>query len=79
MNRSHGKLVLFKGNSRSLALAFFSMVLAAGVGAVAQRPASRLGEFTSQTDVGVTPRKGSAEFDAVRKEYRVRSGGANMW
>ena len=45
----------------------------------AQRAVSRLGEFTAQTDVGVTPRKGSAEYDAVRKEYRVRGGGENMW
>ena len=45
----------------------------------AQRAAAHLGEFTDQTDVGVTPRKGSAEYDAVRKEYRVRGGGENMW
>ena len=38
-----------------------------------------LGEFENQSDVGVTPRAGSAEFDAARGEYRIRGGGTNLW
>jgi regulation of enolase protein 1 (concanavalin A-like superfamily) len=33
--------------------------------------------FESNTDVGVTPLKGSAEF--VNGEYRITGGGANIW
>ena len=41
--------------------------------------AAQVGEFEAESDVGVTPRKGSAEFDAGRGEYRLTGGGANMW
>ncbi|MFB3923099.1 MAG: TolB family protein [Terriglobia bacterium] len=78
MNRRVRDFLLLKRHVRALARFFLVCFAAAGLGA-AQRTASRLGEFTAQTDVGVTPRKGSAEFDAIRKEYRVRGGGANMW
>ncbi|MGH8678518.1 MAG: hypothetical protein ACREUQ_09235, partial [Burkholderiales bacterium] len=62
-----------------LALPCLAILAAAATRVAAQRRTSQLGEFTAQTDVGVTPRKGSGEYDAVRKEYRVRGGGANMW
>jgi TolB protein len=38
-----------------------------------------LGAFKSQTDVGVTPRAGSAEFDPATGVYHVFGGGANIW
>ncbi len=38
-----------------------------------------LGDFQNQSDVGVTPRVGSAEYDPARREYRIRGGGANLW
>jgi Tol biopolymer transport system component len=38
-----------------------------------------LGVFTESADVGITPQKGAAEFDAASGEYRITGGGANMW
>lgn len=35
--------------------------------------------FTSNTDVGDTPQKGSFQFDSTGSEYRVTGGGANIW
>lgn len=37
------------------------------------------GIFEGVGDIGVTPKKGSAVFDAAKGEYRVTGGGANMW
>jgi TolB protein len=37
------------------------------------------GPFESHADVGETPKKGSAEFNAATAEYRITGGGANMW
>lgn len=68
-----------KQNAGVLALLFLAVLAAVSTRVAAQPLASKLGEFNAQTGVGVTPRKGSAEYDAVRKEYRVRGGGANMW
>ncbi|MGH9378141.1 MAG: hypothetical protein ACRD1I_05015 [Terriglobia bacterium] len=39
----------------------------------------QLGQFKEQTDVGVTPKAGSASYDAARHEYTVTGGGENMW
>lgn len=39
----------------------------------------RLGQFKAQTDVGVTPKAGSASYDGMRHEYTVTGGGDNMW
>ena len=41
--------------------------------------AQGLGQFESASDVGVTPQKGKAAFDAASGEYRVTGGGANIW
>ncbi len=38
-----------------------------------------LGIFENQSDVGVTPRAGSAVYDAADGEFRIRGGGANLW
>lgn len=38
-----------------------------------------VGDFEASTDVGVTPRTGSAQFDSYVGEYRVVGGGHNMW
>lgn len=40
---------------------------------------SNLGQFKQQTDVGVTPKAGSAVYDAASREYTITGGGANMW
>src|SRR5258708_27560310 len=41
--------------------------------------AQGLGQFESSSDVGVTPQKGKAGYDAATGEYRVTGGGANIW
>ncbi len=45
-------------------------------GASCQEP---VGDFEGHTDVGITPKAGSASFAAARHEYSVTGGGANMW
>jgi TolB protein len=41
--------------------------------------ASAQGIFESHGDVGITPVKGSVEFNPSAGEYRVTGGGANVW
>lgn len=41
--------------------------------------ADDLGLFSEHSDVGVTPQKGTAEYDSAKKEYKVTGGGANIW
>jgi len=41
--------------------------------------AKRVGAFEDHSDVGVTPKPGSAIYDSKRREYSVIGGGANMW
>jgi hypothetical protein len=38
-----------------------------------------LGVFTSSGDVGGPSRKGSTEFDASQKQYRITGAGATIW
>lgn len=38
-----------------------------------------LGAFTHSGDVGGPERKGSAEYDAAKHQYRITGGGSNMW
>lgn len=60
-----------------LALTFplLSVILAPA----AAQLSSSVGIFESQTDVGMTPKAGSASYDSAKNEYRVTGGGANMW
>jgi len=48
-------------------------------GRIASGSDERLGVFEGHTDVGTTPKAGSASYDARLKEYSVTGGGANMW
>jgi hypothetical protein len=41
--------------------------------------AQNLGPFDSHSDVGETPKTGSAEYNPSNGEYRITGGGANMW
>ena len=45
----------------------------------AQDSSAPVGIFTAQSDIGETPRKGSATYDTASGEYHVTGGGANMW
>ena len=38
-----------------------------------------LGAFTNSGDVGGPSKKGSAQFDAAKGEYRITGSGANIW
>lgn len=53
---------------------------AALTGAVAaDAPLTPVGAFESHADVGITPKKGSVEYTASTREYRVTGSGANIW
>ena len=69
------------GSKQSLVLAFAcSALLILGVSVIRGASGQQsLGVFEGQSDVGNTPRAGSASYDAVRHEYSVTGGGANMW
>ena len=41
--------------------------------------AQSIGAFEDHSDVGVTPKPGSATYDSKSREYSVIGGGANMW
>lgn len=41
--------------------------------------AQRIGVFDDHSDVGVTPKSGSANYDPRSREYTVTGGGANIW
>jgi regulation of enolase protein 1 (concanavalin A-like superfamily) len=41
--------------------------------------AQSIGAFEDHSDVGVTPKTGSATYDSKSHEYTVTGGGANMW
>ena len=51
-----------------LSLGLCSSLVAAGIGV-----------FDADGSVGVTPKKGSVEYNAATNEYRVIGGGANIW
>ncbi len=53
-------------------------LLAFSCAAGAQAPAN-LGIFEGAGDVGTPSHKGSVDYDAAKKEYRVTGGGNNMW
>ena len=54
------------------------VVLSLSICALAQGT-DKMGLFDAHGDVGETPQKGSAQFDAATGEYRITGGGANMW
>jgi TolB protein len=47
--------------------------------AAALAQSGSLGVFTNSGDVGGPARKGSSEFDAAARQYRVTGSGANIW
>jgi dipeptidyl aminopeptidase/acylaminoacyl peptidase len=47
--------------------------------AVAQTRGHALGIFNGHSDVGETPKRGSATYDSATGEYRITGGGANIW
>src|SRR6202161_4251037 len=61
-----------------LAASVCSAVMALAVGAALPQ-ANDLGVFTYEGSVGQTPPGSKAQYDAVKGEYRITGGGANMW
>jgi TolB protein len=62
------------------AVALVALIFASGIAPVARAQQSNaVGIFETHSDIGVTPKKGSAAYDAATGEYRVTGGGANMW
>jgi len=59
--------------------ALMGIVITDAHGALAQQSASGIGQFESHSDVGDTPRPGSAAYDPASGEYRITGGGANLW
>lgn len=48
-------------------------------GQASPAPAGSLGIFTGSDDVGGSPIKGSAEFDAVTGQYKITGSGTDIW
>ena len=55
------------------------LLLLCVLAASALSQAGAIGAFTTSTDVGAPPLKGSAVFDPATKEYRVTGTGADIW
>lgn len=55
------------------------VLLCVSVTSADQLESRQLGLFESQGDVGTTPLKGAAEFNAATSEYRITGGGENIW
>jgi TolB protein len=64
---------------RVLALAIVAPLVSTAHLALAQPNSGAVGIFQAESDVGETPRKGSASYDPATGEYRITGGGANMW
>jgi hypothetical protein len=64
-------------NKRALPAACAASILLAFGAAVGQT--NDLGIFTNQGSVGQTPPGGKAGYDALKREYKITGGGANMW
>jgi Tol biopolymer transport system component len=57
----------------------FQIVVLAAVFCGLLLGADTVGIFEGHSDVGVTPKAGSAVFDAAKGEYNITGGGANVW
>lgn len=64
--------------ARALTLGIVICVLS-GLACWSASASQTLGQFKGQTDVGITPKAGSASYNAVSREYTVTGGGENMW
>jgi Tol biopolymer transport system component len=79
-----GKLYAVKAMKTTLFLLRFmpaTLLVVAFSGTISplSPPQAALGVFENHIDIGDTPLKGSASYDAATGEYRLTGGGANMW
>src|SRR3954452_24675453 len=61
------------------ALSKIALIAAGLVGAASAQVTATVGLFEGSGDIGTPSHKGSAAYDAARKEYRITGGGNNMW
>ncbi len=59
--------------------ALCAAVLALVFGITQEALAAQIGLFEKHKNIGTTPKKGSAMYDASTGEYSVTGGGANIW
>jgi TolB protein len=55
------------------------LLLTCLMAATAFAQTGRLGAFTNSDDVGAPPLKGSAEFDAGTRQYKITGSGTDIW
>ena len=67
------------GWKKLLALTAYALLLLSGRGGESINGQAPVGAFAGQSDVGITPKAGSASFDDARHEYSITGGGENMW
>jgi TolB protein len=67
----------FRSNFRRWVAVFF--LFTAGAAIQTSGDTQSMGAFEGHSDVGVTPKAGSAAYDPKNREYSVTGGGANMW
>jgi hypothetical protein len=55
------------------------LMLSCLLAASAFAQAGKFGAFTNSDDVGAPPLKGSAEFDAATRQYKITGSGTDIW
>ena len=60
-------------------LAMRELVFACVLAASALAQTGKFGVFANSDDIGAPPLKGSTEFDAVGKHYKVTGSGTDIW
>jgi hypothetical protein len=78
MNSSADVKALWSRNNFWLRVAIFFLFVAAAA-IQTSGDAQSIGAFEGHSDVGLTPKAGSAAYDSKSREYTVTGGGANMW
>jgi TolB protein len=69
---------IYSGKNRTLMVVKLVLnCLVWSVSALAQQ--AGLGQFEGESDVGDVRHKGSVQFDAQKKQYRIAASGENMW
>ena len=56
---------------------YLTVIVALAASAFAQT--GKFGAFTNSDDVGAPPLKGSAEFDAATRQYKITGTGTDIW
>ena len=79
MTDEHNRHASNKPRKRLLVLTGYALCVLSGPGGQSINGQAPVGDFAGQSDVGITPKAGSASYDDARHEYSVTGGGENMW